>query len=255
MTSGKSDPPGFGRRKNPVSAADESSADTPPPGQGASAGPATVGDEALSNQIIDLLASAYGDTRGGHGESLLSAIGALAGFAAQQAIWNGFVRTGKLAISQAFVVVETKNGETYFFGDFLNAILASTQPTEPSVWQFVARGAKSAGAWTLPDLEPIFAHVSSTVGGETFGIPRLPAEHQPREKPREALNRFWPPVKAMLTSRGIEPVRWPLEIAVAIHRLISRIKGEIDPALAATIVMEAAIPMSKVDPATVPGGN
>ena len=29
-------------------------------------------------------------------------------------------------------------------------------------------------------------------------------------------------------------------------------KGEIDPALAARIVMEAAIPMSKIDPLTVP---
>ncbi len=255
MTSGKSDSPGFGRRKSSVGSAGEGDAETASQANVPGAGRSVAGDEGLSNDLVALLSSAYGESGSGSLESTLSAIGALAGFAAQQVIWSEFVRTGKLAISKAFVVVETKSGETFFFGDFLNAVLVSTETREPSVWQFVSSGATKAGALVLPDLEPIFAHVSATVGGELFGIPRLPAEHQPRERPRDALNRFWPQVKALLAARGVASALWPLEIAIAAQRLIVRIKDRIDPSFAATIVMEAAIPMSKVDPATVPGGN
>jgi len=58
-------------------------------------------------------------------EAVLCALGALAGYAAQQAIREALVKTGKLSLEQAFVVIETRSGDVFFFGDLLNAVIAS----------------------------------------------------------------------------------------------------------------------------------
>jgi hypothetical protein len=253
---------GFGRRKQPVKpgSGDESfgrpanAAGGGPVEQGDAPSKEKVGDDVFASQLVDMLELAYSESGGRARESRLSAIGALAGFAAQQAIWEGFVRPGRMAITGAFDVVQTKSGETFFFGDLLNTILASTTKGV-SVWRLVGSGAITAGATDLPDLEPIFANAAATAGGTSFGVPRLPPEHLPTENPRDALIRLWPKAKALLIERKIEALFWPLEIALAAQRLIVGIKSEIDPKLAAVIVMEAAIPMSKVDPLTIPGGK
>ena len=85
-------------------------------------------------RIERFLLEAYGDAYGVSAETVLSAAGALAGFATQEAIWEGYVRPGKIAALKAFVRVETASGETYFSGDLLNTILASTQEGHLSVW-------------------------------------------------------------------------------------------------------------------------
>ena len=65
----------------------------------------------------------------------------------------------------------------------------------------------------------------------------------------------WPNVKTILITAGKQPLHWPLETAVAAQKLIQWAKDTVRPEVAASIVMEAAIPMSKVDPRTVPGGT
>jgi hypothetical protein len=49
-----------------------------------------------------------------------------------------------------------------------------------------------------------------------------------------------------------EPLTWPLHMAYAAQKLMLAMKGSITPDLAVKIVMEAAVPMSRVDPTTVP---
>jgi hypothetical protein len=85
-------------------------------------------------------------------------------------------------------------------------------------------------------------------------VPRLPANHQPHELPRQALLRLWPKVRVLLLKPNFSP---------CIGRWNSARRTEADPHgerharsdLAAKIVMEAAIPMSKLDPITVPEGS
>ena len=184
-------------------------------------------------------------------ETILTAVGALAGFAAQHGIWEAVVKPGKMALQQAFVIVETRSGETYFFGDFLNNILATQKPEYLSVWKIVGSAAKAMGATELPDLVPMFKYSAETVGSPQFGIPNLPESHTPSLLPRDALIRFWPGALKMLRV-GADPLTCAVDVATAAEQLMLSMKGEIDPALAARIVMEAAIPMSKVDPLTVP---
>jgi hypothetical protein len=205
-------------------------------------------------RIVRYLLDTYNDQHGVNAETVLSATGALAGFAAQEAIWEGFVRPGKITAAQALVRVGTKSGETYFFGDFLNTILMSTQEGHLSIWGLVAGAAVKLGAQSLPPLEPIFAHCSETVGTPAFGVPVLPSNLALKELPRQAL-RHWPQIKSILLSAGLQPLHWPLEIGVAAQNLILQVNDALPADIGALVVMQAAIPMSKVDPRTVPGGT
>lgn len=184
-------------------------------------------------------------------ETTLTVAGALTGFAAQHGIWEALVRSGKMAIQQAFVVIETRSGETFFFGDLLNEMLVAPDPARPTVWKIVGGAARALGAEELPELTPIFKHSAETVGTGSFGLPLLPEGHLPNILPRDALNRYWPEARRILCSAG-DPLGWALDAAMAARQLMLGMKGRIDPALAARVVMEAAVPMSRVDPMTVP---
>jgi hypothetical protein len=207
-----------------------------------------------AQRIMRFLTDNYREAHGISAATILSAAGALAGFAAQEAIWEGVVRTGKMQAAQALVCVKTKAGETYYFGDFLNMILASTQEGQLSIWRLVGGAAVEAGAKSLPPLEPAFARCAETVGTPEFGRPQLPANLVLKELPRQSL-RHWPSIKAILVAEKVQPLHWPLEIGVAAQKLILQVKDAISADIGAWVVMQAAIAMSKVDPKTVPGGT
>ena len=191
-------------------------------------------------------------------ETVLCALGALAGYAAQQAIREAVVKPGKLTIDQAFVVIETRSGDVFFFGDLLNAVIVSKDGGQvgsrdkghASIWKIVSDGGYEAGARNLPDVTDMIKHCAATVGKEEFGIPRIPHAHMPDLLPREAVRRFWPAARRRLA--GSEPMSWPLHLALAAHKLIVELKHELRPDIAVQIVMEAAVPMSKIDPMTLP---
>ena len=201
-------------------------------------------------RIADWLMRELKDQRGIHCETLLTVIGALAGYAAQQALWEGMVKPGKLAIAQAFKVMETPSGATYFFGDTLDSLLVSMEPKHISVWKIVAGGVLAAGGEHLPNVNELLRHSAATAGTSAFGLPRLPDDHLPSILPRAAVERFWPGARLLLSLS--DPLQWPLLMAHAAQKLMLAMKGSIAPDLAVKIVMEAAVPMSRVDPATVP---
>ena len=213
----------------------------------------TPGQQALGDtptRIADWLMRELKDQRGIHCETLLTVIGALAGYAAQQALWEGMVKPGKLAIAQAFKVVETPSGATYFFGDTLDSLLTSMEPKHVSVWKIVAGSALTTGGDHLPNVNDLLRHSAATAGTSAFGLPRVPDDHLPSILPRAALERFWPGARLLLALS--EPLQWPLLMAHAAQKLMLAMKGSIAPDLAVKIVMEAAVPMSRVDPTTVP---
>ena len=83
-----------------------------------------------------------------------------------------------------------------------------------------------------------------------FGIPRVPNAHMPEIRPRDAVSRFWPATRRKLADA--EPMSWPLHLAMAAHTLIVDLKDAVRPDIAVRIVMESAVPMSKIDPVTLP---
>jgi hypothetical protein len=249
---------GFGRRATPPGATSQGNAGQGNAGQGnagqanaapTAAAPAPEIKNDVSKDIVDWLMVELRDGRGIHCETMLTVLGALAGFAAQQSVWSATMAAGIMP-QQAFTVMRTKSGESFYFNEAVNQLLASTTKGTPSVWQLVAEVAQAAGAQQLPDLMGMFKHTSSVLGSDQFGVPRLPQRHMPRYLPREALNRFWPKARALM--EHTKPELWPMWLSIAAAKTIMIMKDACAPELACTIVMEAAVPMSKVDPATVP---
>jgi hypothetical protein len=202
-----------------------------------------VGAKLGGKEVYQRLCSAMKDAKGVHAESLLCALGALAGYACQanlraQALAKGMAETA------AFQVVRTKDGKQYFFGDLLNGALLSDQY---SLWSLAGGVAQQAGAKALPDIKEMLAHTSSVVGDARFGVPRVPAGHEASDTPINYLKAFWPVLFPTVKLLCPNPLEWPLLFSFATRAAIEAGKNEIDPALALSIVMESAIPMSKVD--------
>lgn len=208
---------------------------------------------AVAGKILDLVMGETAEPEGIHVETVLTALGALAGFAAQMGIREDFIKSGKISAEKAFNVVTTNDGGIYYFGDLLNEGLVATRQGGLSVWSLVGGAAQHLGAKTLPDLKDLFAHVSRTVGGAEFGVPRLPLEHMPQQPPFELLEKFWNPVRNLMATSVTSPSHWPLVLGYAAQLAVKRAKDLVDPGMAARVVMEAAVPMSKVDPQRVRG--
>lgn len=133
--------------------------------------------------------------RGVNVENLLASIGAIAGFAAQNA---ALVRMDKRdvplppgadrtiageALSQhlresgLLLIASAKAGENFYFGDLINGYLVQqTTTVNYSLFSIVAGAAIDTGVKPeeLPDYKAMFAHVASTVGKPEFGCCNFP---------------------------------------------------------------------------------
>lgn len=105
-----------------------------------------VGAKLGAKEVFQRLLDGMKDSKGVHVESLLTALGALAGYACQanlraQALAKGMPETAP------FQVIGTKDGKQYFFGDPLNNALAGDQY---SVWGLVGGACTACGCQRLP---------------------------------------------------------------------------------------------------------
>ena len=92
----------------------------------------------------------------------------------------------------------------------------------------------------------MFRHTAAVLGSESFGVPRLPAAHPVQAMPLEYADRLWPQVRPVLAEFAGEPRLWPVAAGLAIQDLMAQTRGQLPPEVAARIVMESAIPVSKV---------
>lgn len=202
-----------------------------------------IGAKLGGKHVSQRLLIALKGERGVHIESLLCALGALAGYACQASLRAQTAAKG-LPETAAFVVAQGADGRRYFFGDPLNQLLAESRH---SVWSLAAGEAQHQGCKELPDLSAIFQHVSQTVGGDRFGVPRIPDGHRPGLLPAEYLKHLWPGLFPVAQRFCASPSEWPILFGSAIQEVLGLSRGVIAPDLALTIVMESAVPMSKID--------
>jgi hypothetical protein len=189
-----------------------------------------------------------------HSETILAEIGALAGFSAQMSIRKSLIEPQQLDPDNILVEVVTKNGEKYYFSDFLNWILFENVTQPPySIWAYVSAAVPDEARPLLPDIADIVSNAARTVGTRQYGVLRLPPAHMPRRLPRAALDEHWQLVQQEFVSSGRDPAHWPYDLAAAAQWQMITSRDTLALPIAATIVMEAAIPMSKIDPTTVPG--
>ncbi len=207
-----------------------------------------IGVKIGARDLVQRLLVIMKTEKGVHIESLLSALGSVAGYSCQTSVREEFVKNNKLQENDVFTLVTDKDGKTYYFGDLLNKPLAESQY---SVWGLVAGAAQELNIKSLPDLGDIFKYVSETVGSENFGIPRIPANHSPSHPPIEYVKSMYPELIPLLKQYCAVPSEWPILLGLAIQEVLYMSKGVIDPSMAVSIIMESAIPMSKVDVAAL----
>lgn len=178
-----------------------------------------------------------------HIESMLCALGAVAGYACQAQL-RAQARAGGLAEEAAFHAVTAADGKRYFFGDLLNGLLVSPRM---SVWTVCSGAMGMAGKAGLLDANAIFEHAAASVGSAAYGMPRLPAAHQPFEAPLVYLKALWPAVAPIAARHCPDPAHWSMLFCAALKRTLQVAEGTIAPELAFRLVMESAVAMSKVD--------
>ena len=227
------------------------------PSQAVAAQSKTDRNDEAAAEIRELLARRFGDPRFHRKTAdLLSALGASAGFGCQMAIREAFIKTGRMKENNAFIIVGTADGAKFYFGDFLNGCLLGPQSGKPSkqrvsVWSLIAGAAQHAGATRYPNVGDIVRENARSTGSKAYGIPRLAPEQMPEEMPVESLRAAWPAILRVLESKSIDPRYWGWISASAAQQVIVREKERFDPAMAARVFMESAIPMAHIDAARV----
>jgi hypothetical protein len=240
--------------------------DAPSAVAGAATSPWGADQDVAAELAIGSLLKFFPKSLAQHGrlqvETLFCAVGAVAGFAAQHAVRQRHVASGNAQEAEVFMVAQAANGERYYFGDRLNAILVPETLHSTAVFSIVGGAALRLGAarQELPDCMEIFERAAKSLGTPDFGVPRLPPGHRPFLSPRRAIEIFWPSIVQVLTREPIVPVpgfklveprHWPLVLAAVAASCMPATAASLSPALAVKIFMEAAIPMSKIDQSAV----
>lgn len=217
----------------------------------------TLGNIAIGHVRENLMAFLKNE-RGIHVETLMVAVGALAGHAALHAAFE--VATTQPGTA-SLVTIETSDGGTFYSGDTLNAFLIPENPQIVSLWGLIAAGAVAVGVpqAELPGYVDIFKRSAATLGSPEFGQVDAPKGHSPQGTPREVLDAFWPAMRQLLcwsnptldNGRKLSPRYWPYVFGMVARQYLDMTKDVMDPRLSVRLIMEAAIPMSKVDPKTV----
>jgi hypothetical protein len=201
-----------------------------------------IGAKVAAKQILSAVMNAITDEKGIHAETLLTILGSLAGFSCQMGIREECALTGVKDLP--FVVLTMNDGKFLFMGDRLNAPLLESQY---SVWSLCGGVAQHLGA-SLPDIREIARHVVTVAGTPEFGRPRIPTGNQPGDLPVNYVRALWQPMVLTLRKFCGGPHEWHIAFGLAAQEAITLAKGAIDPGMAATIIMESAVPMSKMDP-------
>lgn len=173
-----------------------------------------------------------------HLESLICAIGSLAGYASQVAVSSRASR----GASKQILGAQALNAAGHFLGDALYKVLVETRH---SVWKIAANGAELAGCKSLPDIAEILSHTSMVLGTESFGVPRMPKQHRASDTPLNYVRKLWPELKAVIERACPSPEQWPIVFALAIRDTLIANKEKIDPGVALRLAMESAAAMTK----------
>jgi hypothetical protein len=193
-----------------------------------------------------------------HAETMLAASGAIAGYAAQQTLLSDIGGEANLA-QHGLQILSSKAGNQYYYGEALNRRLINQGPEDAreKLWSLAAGGAVGAGlaVEALPDLQPMYTHVSRTLGSETEGLPSL-AGHRPQMPVRQLLTAVWPLAlmcfdgelsAKVVPGRVVAAPRWrPAIAAWAANKFIRDVQSVLAPDKALIVLFESAICASKL---------
>ncbi len=186
----------------------------------------------------------------------VNALGALAGiFAQQQAralLGNKFMTLSRDDI----VEVVASDGRKYYYGNGINAALMEGTREKPSFWNVMAGAGQDPNIGALVDVAEIAKRTAAAIGSPEFGIPRIDARYGLTETPFDAARRYTKPLNERFVQLKMPMDQLMMSFGLAAQAMAGVAAGESDVAVdiplprveAVRLYMEAAIPMSKIDP-------
>jgi hypothetical protein len=215
----------------------------------------SIDADVLNSKTVTLLCDMYADEYTSRSSPhtrdpvplILNALGACAGFAAQVAVWRDLVLPAKRNPGDFFVYTTAKSHEIFLFGEAINQFLLSTMPDRLSFLNLAAASLRNASE--LLDIPELLAHVINSMGTDHFGRPRTPPSVDLPELPRDALTRTWGKATRILEEH--RPGEWPALLGATAYNIVTSHRKSLAPSMAVKILLEAAVPMSKLNPATV----
>jgi hypothetical protein len=216
----------------------------------------TIDSDILNSQVVQSLCQMYAaectprslfSRKAPSVPAMLNAVGACGGFAAQVAVWRELILPNNRNPGDFLAYATTKSKETFFLGEAINQFLFSSNADRLSFLSLA--GASLSSASEVPDIAELAGHVAGSLGSEQFGRPRLPPSIDLSELPRAALTRTWG--KAARILQAHRPAEWPAVLGAAAHQTIAASRNALPPPVAVRILLEAAVPMSKLNPALI----
>lgn len=201
----------------------------------------------VSTHLVDLLK----DERGVRVETALGALGSLAGVSASFAMWHGLTNGRLRKELPEVMVVNTEPGDTFLFGDYINRRILAGERVGPhlvSVWHLAAGQTMTLGGATDLDLTAIVERVAGQIGRPAFGQIDVPELHHPGDTPQAMAMALFPKFRPILARYNTDVPNYFLPFALAVQHTMTEGKAVIDATLALRIVMECAVPASKIDP-------
>jgi hypothetical protein len=229
-----------------------------------------TGKKAIGDLGLGLMSSLK-TARGVHTETLLTVVGAVAGYAAQNAALNVIASphpSQSAPPTRSFAIANTESGERFLFGDVINVFLFPESGSVLPLGALIAGAAVGAGVKEeeLPNYGEIAAHIASVVGTSEFGKLRARQGVEPHLQPVAALLKFWPytrdilarpPLKRLFRRQEtpLQEIHWPIVLGLVASQYIAMTKQVLNPSVSAALIMESAVITSKIDPELIEPGK
>ncbi|THD65023.1 hypothetical protein [Phenylobacterium sp.] len=206
---------------------------------------------------------------GAHAQSLLTAAGALVGFAAQNsALEQGELLTARrdLVAPESLMLRQDKESRRFLAGRWINAPLLLGFGHGFPLQRFVVQAAAAAGVkrTEFPDYWELERRIAKTAAEGQLGRLSPAKGREGVARPQDLLRVLWPAVRRIVTAPmplemadepGLNEAHWPIALSVVAARLMAQTVDVVPPRIGADLVMEAATIASKLDPDLVEAGR
>ncbi len=204
--------------------------------------------------LFDWACEVLNDQQGVRMENLLAMLASVGGHLCLAPILDRLKAEGRQPKDVGMLEVEVADGRKFYFGDLPNALLVESPH---SLISLAFGAAQSVGANV--SVEMIHAEmkkVAAEVGksDEEFFALDLP-ERNRTDSPLNWAKAFTPHVVKSCDLYRLDAMQRPTAIGFALYRAIEAGKTSIDPNVAASLVLQCAVRMAKVDPVKVRGAG
>ncbi len=189
--------------------------------------------------------------RGVRVETALGVLGSMAGFTTSYAMMHEVSR-GILKVEMPEVMIVTlKSGDETMFGDYINRKLVEGEligGQKLSLWALIAGKAQQLGTMPNSDINDLYSRVSKSIGTSEFGVLQVAEKHHPGDTPHEFVSQLFVKFLPILKRYELPVDQYFLACALSAQELMELGKEALAPDIACQIVMECAVPASKLDP-------